>query len=272
MASEKGKGKATTTAQDIDSYLYADTASSHDGSDRLGDILLKFNAYSEKAAHRISRTKRDGVGGEAAAPPPGLPGHYVYKDGQWVPSSDWSLNGIKGAPSSHNAQEEGIAGDDTGSSSSQAQIAIDTEADGTTLEADPDDLDEDSLGWAPTTKAMLGVDLEPSATISSASSSSTQSMIPTRTNMAQLSSTSSSASKVQSGTAATSSTSNSIVAYDFSHDVPNGWVNDGRTPAYAVPVIIGVSVVLAIIIFALVLIFVRGARRRKRRRKYGMKL
>ena len=49
--------------------------------------------------------------------------------------------------------------------------------------------------------------------------------------------------------------------------IPSGWVTKGRTAAYAVPVIIGISVFLAVAIFGLIILLVRKARKRKQRKR-----
>lgn len=244
--------------------------------------------------------------------PKGVPSHYEFVDGQWVPTDDWALNGIQGPVSDPSNEEEGGQGGEAGGGSGVVQH--------TSLEHDGGAASSTTLGWAKSTNAVLGVDIDtslpPHATgITSPSSSpaseshafetddgsdqeggnninndddnNNNSAITTRSNLATLTDTAPSSSSSlsssqyttslpRSTTSSTSTTSrpsssgssNTVgTAYDFSRDVPNGWVSDGRTAAYAVPVIIGLSVFLACLIFGLIITLLRMNNARKSRRK-----
>ena len=53
--------------------------------------------------------------------------------------------------------------------------------------------------------------------------------------------------------------------------VPKGWVVTTRTGAYAVRIIIGISIFLALLIFCMILILVRRAKKRKQRKRLGIR-
>ncbi|KAK9898827.1 hypothetical protein P389DRAFT_193847 [Cystobasidium minutum MCA 4210] len=224
--------------------------------------------------------------------PEGVPSHYEYIDGQWVPSPDWSLNGLNGARHASNSNtrveeedQEGEAGEVEHTTHTQQNV-----------DDSSDELETTTIGWAKSSNAILGVDIDTSLDPSVGGSHTASSISPegtlgsanlvTRSNMATytastptstLSATASSSTQASSSSGAGGSTSTSTTnntnnqqTYDFSRDVPNGWVSDGRTAAYAVPVIIGMSVFLALVIFGLILVLLRMNKSRKKRRKANL--
>jgi len=308
-SSWKGKGRAVEDSPYIQ-YLHGDASSHSSASEmaRLGAFALpveegRAGGLIKQQQQRQGLYKRSDTSTRRSNTPDGVPSHFEYIDGHWVPSSDWSLNGQNGG-SRHGS------GSTTGADDSALQVGTDNvnEEEGTgpstrqnNANATPstrlgDDtaiLDEDedvlstTLGWAKSTNAILGVDIDTALSDAHSTASSSSSNAPslasgaivTRSNMATytpLSSPSStlaaSPTSTSRSTSATSSTASSTnnnagAAYDFSRDVPNGWISDGRTAAYAVPVIIGLSVFLACIIFGLILVLLRMNKSRKRRRK-----
>ena len=221
----------------------------------------------------------------AAVPGPGgVPAHYEYKDGEWVHSEDWSLNGKQGEKLAGSSQRESQQqSDGSGVTENTAHKHSDDEDD--TLERD-NDTPPTSLGWARTSQNVLGVDIntelaDPTSTataVPTATTATTTGLATMRTNMATLTSSSSSSVPAASSTSSTvGSGSNSDrhsngQTYDFRRDVPDGWLSDGRTAAYAVPVIVGLSIFLSCLIFSLLVIFVRATTSRRARRKQAAKL
>ena len=212
--------------------------------------------------------------------PAGLPAHYEYRDGEWVYSDDWSLNGRQGAPREASSVQEG----------SQEKVAADADSDYDVDSMEDNDTPPTSLGWARTSNNVLGVDIVTDLTDSSSSTTTTRAVLtsaPTsmastststglaaqRTNMATLTSPSATAATATaSASSGSTSGSGSGQTYDFRRDVPDGWLSDGRTAAYAVPVIVGLSIFLSCLIFSLLVIFVRATTSRRARRKQAVKL
>ena len=223
--------------------------------------------------------------------------HYEYIDGEWVPSDDWSLYGREGPGRA--ASASGAAGSDSvGSSHSRPSH---TAATGGTADDDDAAFNNNnhnnspaagtttgddgptSIGWARTSNPVLGVDIVTS--VSDNSGAATATAVSTsggfageRTGMSTFTDalTASSSLPTATSSAATATSvgrtnNTSGQTYDFSKDVPRGWVSDGRTKAYAVPVIVGLSVFLACLIFSLITLFVRSKKNRKRRRKQNQK-
>lgn len=345
-SSRKGKGRASTYEDTYPNTYWNDINSPLGGPrqyslehSRLGKRDLVLDGDSPASSSQQKKSQRRRAGGGIGVPegqstrrrhipasidkrsntPEGVPSHYEYIDGEWVPSPDWSLNGQNGmrhassstttttTSSDEDSDEQSDGGPSTrknhasSSPTATAAIASSDDDDNSEPEVDLGDGESTTLGWAKSTNAILGVDIDTSlseATLPTASASasspsssshgtlaSSSNNLVTRSNMATYTTVSLPPSSTASATATATGTSGTTggvtdtssndnngqaAAYDFSRDVPNGWVSDGRTAAYAVPVIIGMSVFLALVIFGLILALLRMNKSRKKRRKANL--
>lgn len=235
-------------------------------------------------AHRLQKRRPAAPGNS-----PAVPAHYEYKDGVWVYSEDWSLNGQQG-PAGQPPSSSG-SGDAEMQQNTSADDAEQGDEENSGYLATEEAAPLTSLGWARTSNNVLGVDIVTELAADPTSTSVTASLITTpttirtastsltglaaeRPNLGTLSSSTSSSASIVAATASSRSTSSggSGQTYDFRRDVPDGWLSDGRTAAYAVPVIVGLSIFLSCLIFSLLVIFVRATTSRRARRKQQAKL
>lgn len=183
--------------------------------------------------------------------PSGIANHYDFIDGVWVYSDDWQLNGRTGAGpgdfGGSNAVNNPVVDNDDANTvkvqSKQAQYVAASTSSTRVLSAARTSIPESPTATAGVLIAAGDVVVSPVA-----------------------SATTSQATGVQQQTLPTADSSN------YPTDLPDGWLATSRTEAYAVPLIIGVSVFLACFIFGLICVMVRRSVRARRRRKYGVKL
>ncbi|KAL7007820.1 hypothetical protein EMMF5_002467 [Cystobasidiomycetes sp. EMM_F5] len=191
------------------------------------------------------------VTGGVGVTPSGMANHYQLVAGVWVPSDEWSLNGKAGnspvvSTTTLPSHTETIGA--VRSTNVVLGIGMNVDASNPT-----DDAAMDVAGTSmptPTITSIRGTGT-PSGIVNAAASAT----------FVTLSSSSS-----------VSTTDSSGAAIDYSSDIPNGWVPSSRTEAYAVPLIIGLSVFLACVIFGSICLLVRRGLKSRQRRKYGTRL
>lgn len=257
----KGKGRELSTYDEESILQYQSTA------DR-GTLLYP---REQSTTHRLDRragylTEQD------------VARHYEYVDGQWVKSSDWTLYGREGQQGT--VEETNASSDVHSSTDDGTEKAFDNgrnaddsspAEDDSDVNGDGDDTSTQTLGWARTSNAVLGVGIN-TAAAGTSTLATTTTATATRTSSLSSSSPTSSTIGSSGNTSGVQANSADSPVYDFSKDVPSGWISDGRTAAYAVPLIVGLSIVLAVLIFGLMFCLVRSTGKKRRRRKYGEKL